>query len=271
MSFAPVIPAGGLTGWAFLNRTIVSQKKAFAADPAVQREAAYFRDNIAKARTADDLLADRRLLTVALGAFGLDGDINNRAFLRKILQDGTFEPGALGNRLADKRYLEFSAAFGFGDFPVANTQRSDFADRILKSYETRRFEKAVGGQSDAMRLALNAERELAQIAARPISENGKWFTIFGSPPLRTVFQTAFALPGNVAAIDIDKQLGIFKERAERVFGASDPATFADPRQVEKLIRLFLVRSDVQSPSAASPALSLLRGGGGAGALLSRLV
>ena len=269
--FTPVVPNGGPGGWAFLNRTLASQKKAFAADPAFKRDEVYFRDRIGAVSTAEELVADRRLLSTALTAFGLESDANNKAFLRKILEDGTLRADALGNRLADKRYLEFSRAFGFGDFPVPNTKRSDFADRILAAAQSRRFESAVGAQNGPMRLALNAQRELPQIAARGSSENAKWFSIMGSPPLRSLVQTALNIPLQFAGSDIDKQLELFKDRAEKLLGSADPTQFADPKRVEKLIRQYLVRSESQATSStASPAFSLLAGGV-PGGLLSRYV
>lgn len=250
---------------------MAAQRAAFAANPQLQRDADYFRDRIAGVKNAGELIEDRRLLGIALGAFGLEGDIGNRAFVRRILEDGTLRPDALGNRLADKRYLEFSRAFGFGDFPVANTQKSDFADRILAAYEARRFEKAVGVKSDDLRLALNAQRELGQIADRSLSVDGKWFSVLGSPPLRTVFQKALGLPASIAAIDIDQQLGIFKERAARVIGSSDPGVFSDQAQVEKLIRRFLLASDASASAPNAAVLGLFRAGTRQGGLLSRLV
>lgn len=277
MTFTPVVPSGGYGGWSFLNRTMAAQKKAFADDPALQRDEAYFRDRIGKVSTAEDLVADRRLLSVALSAFGLEGDINNKAFLKKILNDGTFDPAALGNRLADKRYLEFSRAFGFGDFAVPNTKKSDFPDKILSAYQARKFEAAVGLANGDMRLALNARRELAAIAAKTLSPDGKWYTALGSPPLRTVLQTAFGLPPSFAGVDIDKQLTMLKARAEKLLGAPDISQFTDPDKAEKLIRLFLVRSQAQSNpfGGTAPALSLLgRNNPNAGisaALLSRYV
>lgn len=277
MTFTPVVPTGGYGGWSFLNRTMEAQKKAFAADPALQRDEAYFRDRIGSIATADALVADRRLLAVALAAFGLEGDINNKAFLKKILTDGTFDPAALGNRLADKRYLEFSRAFGFGDFAVPNTKRSDFPDTILSAYEARKFETAVGAANGDMRLALNARRELAAIASKTLSQDGKWFTALGSPPLRSVLQTAFGLPQSFAGVDIDKQLTILKDRAEKLLGSPDVSQFSDPDKAEKLIRLFLVRSQAQSSPIAgnATALSLLGPNtpnrGISAALLSRYV
>ena len=272
MTFAPVVPSGGYAGWSFLNRTMSAQRKAFDGDPTLQRDMAYFRDKIGKIDTAEQLVTDRRLLDIALSAFGLEGDINNRAFLQKILEGGTIKPEALGNRLADKRYLELARAFGFGDFAVPNTKKSDFADKILSAYRTRKFESAVGDQNSTMRLALNARRELTELAGKRLSQDGKWFTALGSPPLRTVLQTAFGLPQSFAGIDLDKQLGILKSRADALFGSSDPAGFSDPEKVEKLVRLFLVRADIQSSGAApSPALSMLQAMQSSGQRLSRYI
>lgn len=274
MTFAPVVPIGGLAGWKFLSRTEEAQRATLARDPAIRRDVDYFRARIGAVTSADQLVSDRRLLAVALGAFGLDADINNRAFIRKVLDDGTLTAGALSNKLADKRYLEFSKAFGFGDFAVPRTQLSDFADKIVAAYQARQFETAVGTQDGDLRLALNARRELATLAARPVSENARWFAILGSAPLRQVFQSALGLPQSFAAIDIDQQLSVLKDRAGRMLGDSAIAQFADPDKVDGLIRRFLLRSQSQGAGAGpasgqSAALALLQAGNTAsGGLLS---
>ncbi len=262
MSFQPVIPFGGFAGWSFLKRTLPSQQAALQATPANQRDEDYFRANIAKAKTADDLVSDRRLLKVALTAYGLEGDIDNKAFIRKILQDGTLSDKALANRLADKQYQKFSAAFGFGDFSVPRTQLSDFADKTLALYRTRQFEAAVGEQNNGFRLALNAERELGALAARPISEDTKWFTIMGNAPLRQVFQTALGLPSSFASIDLDQQLAVLKSRTEATFGSGGVGQFARPEKLQDLVRTYLARSEIAastaSVGASSVALQLLQ-------------
>ena len=261
MSYAPVLIGAGYAGWTFLKRTAAAQQKTMMQGSDVQREQQYFRDRIGRVNTADDLLADRRLLSVALGAFGLEGDINNKAFLKKILEDGTIDPGALANRLADKRYLEFTKAFGFGDFSKPSTKLSDFADQILARYQASRFEVAVGEQDPDLRLALNAQRELGALAKRSISSDGKWYLILGSTPLRKVVQTAFGLPSSFSSLDIDRQLATLKDLSNRYLGTSDPAKFADGAQTEKLVQLFLTRAQLGSSAARSgqnTALTLLQ-------------
>jgi len=262
MSFQPVIPMSGYAGWRFLQRTMDTQKMAFVESAPIKRAEDYFREKIGAVRTAEDLVSDRRLLEVALGAFGLDDDINNRFFIRKILEDGTLKPEALANKLADKRYAAFSRAFGFADLGGL-TGISGFADKIIAKYEDRQFERAVGEQNDQMRLALNLQSGIKTVLEQANGETARWFSIMGDAPLRSVFQTALGFGTGFASIDLDQQLTGFRERSQAVFGTADPAEFADPSLQEKVIRLFMIRAEaanVASTSAGSIALSLLRFG-----------
>jgi hypothetical protein len=264
MSFQPVVPFGGLAGWTFLQRTLPAQRAAFEADPAQRRDEAHFRAAIGGIDTAEQLVADRRLLRVALEAFGLGADIANRAFIRRVLEDGTLKAGALSNRLADKRYRDFAAAFGFGDFAVPRTKLSDFPDRILAAFRERQFEAAVGRQDGDMRLALNARREIAAIARDDATDTTKWLTVLGNAPLRQVMERALGLPQGFAGQDLDRQLSALRERAAGVFGSAEMAQFADPARLEALLRRFLTIGAAPAGPAAggSAALQLLQAGAG---------
>lgn len=260
MTFQPVIPISGYAGWRFLQRTLDTQKEAFVQTTTFQRQTDYFRENIGKVTSAEELVADRRLLQVALGAFGLDEDIGNKAFIQKILEDGTLAADALANRLSDKRYAALSREFGFGDLG-SRTNLSTFADKLLSRFEDRQFERAVGDVNGDMRLALNLSSGLGDIFDQGLSEGAEWFAVMGSPPVRTIFETALGFPSSFGAIDIDQQRTQFKERSQSVFGTDKVADFADPALQERLIRLYLVRSEATafaSSSAGSVALNLLQ-------------
>ncbi|MEM6637766.1 MAG: DUF1217 domain-containing protein [Pseudomonadota bacterium] len=264
MTFAPIIPLGGFAGWSFLNRTRDQQEATFVAQPQLSRETAYFAENIGSVTSAADLVADRQLLKVTLGAFGLGDDLNNRAFIQKVLEEGTLDSDAFANRLTDTRYREMSAAFGFGDLGTPNTQISTFPDEIISAYQTQEFEIAVGNQSSDMRLALTLEREIGDLASNTSNtEGGKWFLIMGNEPLRTVFQTALGLPTDIASIDVEKQRELFENKALSVFGDKSVAQFSDPDKQEELIRRFFALGEVASTNAAiqsgaSAALFLLQ-------------
>ena len=262
MSFQPVLPLGGLAGWGFLKRTMEQQQAVQQAAPVQQRDEAYFRERIGKVTTAEQLVSDKRLLRIALTAFGLEADVNSKAFIQKVLEGGTLKEGSLANKLADKQYQKLSAAFGFGDFSVPRTKISTFPDEIIGQFRARRFETAVGAQNNTFRLALNAERELPALAARPISETAKWYSVLGNAPLREVVQTALGLPKSFASIDLDQQVAVLKDRAEAAFGTNGISQFTDPTKMESLVRRFMIRADLQDQgmgnSPAAIALALLR-------------
>lgn len=261
MSFQPVVPLTGYVGWRFLERTLDSQQSAYADSQPVKRATDYFRENIAAVASAADLVNDRQLLSVALGAFGLDDDISNAFFIRKILEDGTVADNALANRLSDSRYAEFSRAFGFGDLPFPKTQLAGFADTIIERFENKQFAKAVGAQNNDLRLAMNVSDGLKSILDENSTNTGRWFSIMGNPPLRQVFEKALGLPSSIISVDLDQQREIFQERAKSILGSDQLKDLGSPAAQEKLIRLFLVRSEADALGAIIPgaaALTLLQ-------------
>lgn len=113
MTFTPIVVGSGLGAYALLNQTRDRQQSAFNDSPQIARDTAYFSENIARIQTSDDLVGDRTLLRVALGAFGLDGDIDNRVFIKQVLESDLSDPASLANRLSDTRYQGLAEAFGF--------------------------------------------------------------------------------------------------------------------------------------------------------------
>lgn len=256
--FQPFVPVGGLAGWGFLNRTMEVQQEVFSQSPQFKRDEDYFRANIGAVETAEDLVSDRRLLSFALSAFGLEADLQNKYFIQKVLSDGTSDTDALSNRLSDKSYKEFSDAFGLGAGQVRENLRSGFADEIIAKFETAQFEQAIGEVDSNMRIALNLRRELGDIAGDEMSETAKIFSILGNEPLRTAFETAFRLPSAFASLDIDRQAKTLEEKIGREFSDGTISQFTDSEQTEKLIQKFLVQSQLQSfANVASPAATAL--------------
>jgi len=264
IGFQPIIPATGLVGWKFLERTFETQNSAFQKSSEITRDTDYFEAKIGEIETAEQLVSDRRLLRVALGAFGLGDDIDNKYFIKKILDDGTFTDDALANRLADDRYKEFSATFGFGDLAVPSTVLSNFGEKVVAKYRVQQFEIAVGEQDDAMRLALYTERELKDFVGGSDSNDTKWFKIMGTPPMRSVFESALGFPPSFGQLDLDLQLSTFKDAAQKQFGTSELADFAGAELQEKLIQKFFVKNQLtefQATTSGSIALTLLQNSG----------
>lgn len=279
MFFQPVIGAGGYAGWRILEQTDARQRETFERSPLLLRNIEYFRENITNATSAEDLIKDRRLLQVALGAFGLGEEINKQAFVRKVLEEGTESTTAFANRLGDNRYRELAKAFDYGNISGgANIFLTSFREDIVARYKSLEFERAVGETDNDMRLAMNFKREITNIATSGAPEATAWFQIMGQQPLIELVRTAFNLPTEISSLDVDKQQELFADKANQLLGNSSPEVFQDEDVVNDLIRRFFLSRQIQSgPSAATPgfsALTLLQssglgGVGGANLFLSQ--
>ncbi len=259
MVFQPVIGLGGYPGWLTLQRTETRQREVFESSPSLQRNINYFRENIANATTAEALVSDRRLLTVALGAFGLDEEIGKRAFVQKVLEGGTQQSSAFANRLGEPRYRAFAEAFGYGNVDAgSNVLLDSFREDIIARYKVRAFDRAVGEVDSDARLALNFRREAAALVADNATTETKWFRILGQRPLREVISTALNIPSEAAQLDIDKQQKIFSDKAAGLLGDSDPSVLSSPEVIDDVLRrFFLIRQAQSGPTSLTPGASAL--------------
>ena len=258
MSFAPLLPASGVVGFRLLAATENAQRAVFEKQSEITRDVAYFVTNIADVKTAEDLVADRRLMRVALGAFGLDEEIDKAAFMRKILAEGSEDQDAFANRLVDPRYRRFARAFGFGDTLGARTADVGFATSITDAYQERQFEIAVGEQNDGLRLALNFRREIRAFATSSDPAGAAWFSAMGDLPVREVLEGALGFPSGASQLDIDRQRDEFRELNSKTFGSESLAVFEDPANIDQAITRFLARRSIdEGPSANTPGFAAL--------------
>ncbi|MDO5612989.1 MAG: DUF1217 domain-containing protein [Paracoccus sp. (in: a-proteobacteria)] len=246
---------GGIAGWNVLKRTSAQQKQMIANDPTVSRNSAYFRENIAKVQSAGDLVKDYRLLSVALGAFGLEGEIGSKAFIQKVLESDLSDKQSLVNRLSDKRFLNLAEAFNYNE-GADEVQSQGFGDKLVSQFIDRELERRVGQTDESMRLALNAQRELAIFAERDTKDTTLWYEVLGNPPLRRVFEGAFGFSSSsFGKIPVERQMTMMKDRAERMFGSEPFKAFGTEEGMEKLVRTYLARSQLQEGSTAQNAYS----------------
>ena len=251
------IGIGGITGWKVLQRIETRQVEALAREKAVQNSTTYFRDNLSADMTAEDLVGDYRMLSVALKAFGLESDIGNKAFIRKVLESDLSDSKSLVNRLSDKRYLKFAEAFGLSSGKI---DPEALGKTISDSYVQREFESRVGAGDETMRLAMNARRELQAMAGRESSNNTLWYEVMGNTPLRKVFQTAFGFGDSFGQLPVERQLQEFTQAAERRLGTGQLTEIATEEGIERLITNYLARSQITTSAAQnrySAALTLL--------------
>lgn len=237
-----------------------AQLESFSSSAEQKRLTEHFLDSASDIKSAESVVADRQVLSVALGAYGLQDDIQNKYFVQRVLEDGSSSRDALANRLTDSRYQRLAKDFAFdGATPIVGL-KPDVAKEMVELFNQQSFALAVGDTQPNLRLALNAQNELGRIASSSVSDNAKWYLVMGNPPLRSVFETALGLPSSVGTLDVDQQLGMFKDKARTAFGEDDVAAFADPELMGRLIDRYLLKEQVAqgtSLSSSSVALQLI--------------
>ncbi|SMF10994.1 Protein of unknown function [Xaviernesmea oryzae] len=120
-----------------VNRDIAKSLGRVATQATVARDAEYYRQNIGKVRTIDEFVADYRLYSYAMTAYGLEEMIYAKAFIKKVLESDLSDANSYANRLTDDRYKNFAAAFNFGKTTSAQgiAQSEAQRDKLLGLYD----------------------------------------------------------------------------------------------------------------------------------------
>lgn len=260
MTFQPFVLATGLSGWSILNATLETQKSVFNRTGQTSSDSVYFQERFADINTPDDIVSDRRLMRVVLGAYGLSDDIENRYFIKTVMADGVNDPEALANRLSDRRYRALARDFDFSVSPPAHTRIPGLANKTIENFQNQSFEIEIGKADVDMRLALGFSRELQNLWQTSSSNNAGWFQILATPPLREVLQTSLGLPTAFSQLDIDVQHERIQDKAKRVFGTSDLSELTGGQLTDEITRRFLVMRQSDALNSSTPlqnALALL--------------
>lgn len=101
----------------------------------VARDTQYYRENIGSVASVDEFLADYRLHSYAMKAYGLADMIESVAFMRKVLESDLSDDNSFANKLTDERYRDFTMAFSFsGGTAVSQTEAQ--LDEMIGLYNT---------------------------------------------------------------------------------------------------------------------------------------
>ncbi|MGX5847268.1 DUF1217 domain-containing protein [Mesorhizobium sp. PL10] len=102
----------------------------------IKGESDYYAANISKVKSIEDLLKDKRLLTLAMAAYGLDASTQTAKQIRTMVNGGVTDPFSPANLLTDKSYANFVAAFDFAQYGDQTTTRDAVLKTTPKLYTT---------------------------------------------------------------------------------------------------------------------------------------
>jgi len=240
-STAPTMPQ--TTAYNLVEASLDNQMAAFQKSGAVQNDINYFRTEIAKVQSPDDLTKNYRLLKFVLTAFGLDSQINSQALIKQVLSSDLTDSQSIANKLVDPRYKQLAQAFNFAAGGNANLQDPSFVDGIVNNYVTAAFEQNVGQTNPGVRLALYFKR------MAPTIKN--WYQVLGDVPMYNVVKTALNVMALGPSDDVDKQASFLEKRI-------GIANLQDPKFVDRFINRFLASYDQQNDTSSSGLLSLVQ-------------
>lgn len=240
------------------SRTQLS--KLVNSQPQVKANVDYYKANVSKVRSVDDLMKDRRLLTVALGAYGLESQAGSKALLRKLLTEDPTASTSLAQRMADPRYRAFANAFaslrGDGGASIGKTQS---VDAVVSAYQQTQYEKAVGRNDTSARQALY----FARVAPQATSSI---YQVLNDSTLGTVVREAYGLPKETAALDVKQQVRQLQAKG------FDYTKLSDPKYVNTLISRFLASKDASgAPSGADEDAVVNAGASAASSVLTSML
>ncbi|MBP0616431.1 DUF1217 domain-containing protein [Jiella mangrovi] len=137
------VPADGLQSASEINSTayLYYQQKGLEASPqAAALQASYYEAEIGNIESADDLIENPRLLTVALTAVGLDPSVETSAFVWNVLTSDLSDSGSVVNQMSEattadatrkQQYIELAKMFQFQtDGSLADGDSAQTAENV---------------------------------------------------------------------------------------------------------------------------------------------
>jgi hypothetical protein len=201
----------------------------------IAREVEYFTSRIMSVKSADALVADRRLLGFIADAFGL-GDLRSAGgLIKKLMVDGS-SPDGLAARMVDQRFRDLAATFDFKRFGASTTETSAVRDGVPARFLRHRLEQAAGRENDAVRLALYFDRKAPEVRTP--------YGILADKALLDVVTTALGLPQQFRTLDIDRQAATLSRLV-------DVDKWRDPKARRDFLERFAVRRDMAAPPTTS--------------------
>lgn len=190
---------GALTAFAVAQREGSRLEARFADRRDNKAAMDRFRDAATQHQDVESLLRDRRTLQVVLEAFQLEGEIDKRGILRKILTEDPTAEGSLANKLTDRRWRELASAF-------ATRQASALTTTQVAALTTTQVAaltaKQVAGLSTEQVRALSSTQVAALSTTQLRALGSAAIAVLDLPDVRALGSTQVAAlrPAQVAAL-----------------------------------------------------------------------
>ncbi|MBJ7535939.1 DUF1217 domain-containing protein [Rhodomicrobium vannielii ATCC 17100] len=214
-----------------------------AAEPSVASKTEYYKANIGNITSPEELVADYKLFSYALTAYGLGDQVYAKALYKKVLSEGA-DSKSLAAKLGNLGTMELAKTFNFEENGTSTTTSDAVQNDVVDLYLAQTLEEKQGETNEGAQMALYFYRNASKI-------DSVYDILADKTLLKTVY-TALGLSEYTAAMDIDKQASLLSK-------ALDLSDFQDPQKLTSFIAKFSTLYDSENNNTASDYVSALFG------------
>ncbi|HEX6956644.1 MAG TPA: DUF1217 domain-containing protein [Ferrovibrio sp.] len=207
----------------------------------IQADVAYYKENITKIKSLDDLFGDYRLFKFLLASYDLESEAQYPGKIRKILESDLTDPNSLANRFQDPRFKKLAEDINPNVFGVLKLTLQSAADEVATRYEQVAYEKHLDEQAPGVRAAIEFGRRIKDV--------DQTVQLLGDNVLREVVLVGNNIPQQIAYQDVSSQVTAVEKRVDV------NALKSDQSEVDKLVLRYLTFKD--SAGTGSPQSYLL--------------
>ncbi|MCZ8179277.1 MAG: DUF1217 domain-containing protein [Rhizobium sp.] len=255
----PLAPHNTLTATMIAKQYVINQVRFLegsertSTQEAATKKAETYQEKIQSIGTVSELLADREVLDVVIGAFGLDPEEVTDDFLKQAFRSDLADPKSFVNQQTDNRWAELVASFNFdanGNLTretIGTIQQRGETMETVNKYLRQTLEEAEGASNEAVRLALYFQRTAPTVTDA--------YGLIADDALMAVFRTTFGYSDEFSNMDVDQQARIINDNM-------DLADLQDPEKLERFLQRYTAMYDTENSVASSSAATILSGGTG---------
>ncbi|MBI1246186.1 MAG: DUF1217 domain-containing protein [Alphaproteobacteria bacterium] len=241
-SIASGLPA--VVAWKQLEKSGDAAQEKWSKQASVQQKIKYAQDVVAKAKSVDDLLNNRRFMEFALSAFALESEVDKKGLLKKVLLSDLSDQNSLANRMNDPRYRDIASTMRLKDFGVDGLKLPGVMEGLTARFIKNEFEKAQGDASPGLREAMYFKENAAKINSP--------YSVLGDKVLREVITTTLGIPKELAIQSVESQAAYLQSKV-------DLSKFKDKKFVESFIQRYLTQRDQQTAESNGTGAGLYSG------------
>jgi hypothetical protein len=252
----------------------------FTASSGVAQQTSYYQSHIGSVTSVADLVADPKLLTVALGAFNLDPAVLSGTNITDLLSS-TPSAGATALTQSNPDVGKFVAAFNTlnSDNGVHTSSATSIA-AIVAGYQANQFKQSVEAKTEAVianpaltaaTVPIGDSRSVAAVTSAFLANGFKQsiastvqslvaspsigtistVQLLGNATLAAVTYGALGFPASVGGLSVSQQLAALSN------AHFDPTKLLDRNFLNKFINQFLANAGLQQSSSSSDPLAAL--------------